>query len=82
MFGVLRELRVLHQGEHERWLLSRNLRTLTLWDLYQALPEGIDDQTLAPISDLPGIVDPIRSIHRFGSNEMSVTLDLALGGRA
>ena len=78
----LREMKVLQQGEKERWILARSLRTITLWDLYKALPEGVEEARLANIDDLPGVVEPIRSITKFGSNEMSVSLEAALGAIA
>ncbi len=80
VFDTLRSLKVLQQGEGERWILARSLRTLTLWDLYRALPEGVEEAKLSEISDLPGVVEPIKSITTFGSNEMSVSLESALGG--
>ena len=80
VFDTLRSMKVLQQGEGDRWILSRSLRTLTLWDLYRALPEGVEDAKLSQISDLPGVVEPIKSITQFGSNEMSVSLEAALGG--
>ncbi len=82
VFGVLKDMKLLHQSEAERWILSRSLRTLTLWDLYRALPDGVDEEQLKEIDDLPGIVEPIRSISRFGSNEMSVSLEMALGANS
>ena len=79
VFSELRKMRLLQIGENERWVLGRSLRTLTLWDLYQALPEGIDEEQLRGVDDLPGVVEPIRAITRFGSNEMTVSLEAALG---
>jgi membrane protein len=76
---TLREMKVLQQAERERWVLSRSLRTLTLWDLYTALPEGMEESRLSGINDLPGVVEPIKAITQFGSNEMSVSLETALG---
>ncbi len=76
---TLREMKVLQQAERERWVLSRSLRTLTLWDLYTALPEGMEESRLSDINDLPGVVEPIKAITQFGSNEMSVSLETALG---
>ncbi len=76
---TLRDMKVLQQAERERWVLSRSLRTLTLWDLYTALPEGMEESRLLDIKDLPGVVEPIKAITQFGSNEMSVSLETALG---
>ena len=75
VFAVLTQLKLLGQTENEHWMLGRNLKAITLWDLYQHLPEGLDLQRLKNIDDLPGIVRPLMAITQFGSNEMSVSLD-------
>ena len=75
VFEVLQELKLLGQTEGEHWMLGRNLKSVTLWDLYQRLPEGLDVERLRNIKDMPAIVDPLMAITQFGSNEMSVSLD-------
>ena len=76
IFRVLQDLRVLGQADDERWVLGRNLKAISLWDLYQQLPEGLDIANLRRISDLPQVVEPLIAITQFGSNEMSITLDV------
>ena len=80
VFEVLQELKLLGQTEGEHWMLGRNLKSVTLWDLYQRLPEGLDVERLRNIKDLPAIVDPLMAITQFGSNEMSVSLDRVFTG--
>lgn len=80
VFDALQELKILGQTEDERWLLGRNLKALTLWDLYQQLPDGLSDQRLELVKDLDNVVEPLKSLVRFGSNQMSVSLDTVFGG--
>lgn len=76
IFRVLQDLKVLGQADDERWILGRNLKAITLWDLYQQLPEGLELEVLRRIDDLPQVVEPLIAITQFGSNEMSVSLDV------
>ncbi|MEM7077792.1 MAG: YihY family inner membrane protein [Pseudomonadota bacterium] len=78
VFGVFNQMKLLSLTEDERWMLGRSLKTITLWDLYQQLPDGLALERLDKIDDLPGVVGPLRSITQFGSNEMSVSLDMVL----
>jgi membrane protein len=76
VFSVFQELKLLGTTDEEHWMLGRSLKAVTLWDLYQRLPEGLELERLKEIKDMPRIVEPLMSITQFGSNEMSVSLDL------
>ena len=76
IFGVFQGLKLLNQTEDEQWILGRNLKGVTLWELYQLLPEGLDIEKLKSVTDMPQVVEPLLAITQFGSNEMSVTLDM------
>ena len=80
VFGALRQLNILHQTENERWMLGRNLKSLTLWDLYQQLPDGLDHRRLERVKDMNNVVEPLKALVQFGSNQMSVSLDSVFGG--
>jgi len=80
IFNALQNLKLLSQSEDERWLLGRNLKALTLWDLYQQLPEGLDYRRLDLVKDMDNVVEPLKSLMQFGSNQMSVSLDAVFGG--
>ncbi len=82
VFGVLKDLRVLTRDDEDRWLLGRSLKTLTLWDLYQKLPEGLDADGLSGIEGMDHVVEPLKALVQFGSNQMSVSLDSVFGGTA
>ncbi|MEM7000004.1 MAG: YihY family inner membrane protein [Pseudomonadota bacterium] len=75
MFDVLKTYKLLNQTEDEHWVLGRSLKAITLWDLYQHLPDGLELERLKRIQDMPRVVDPLLAITQFGSNEMSVSLD-------
>jgi len=76
IFEVFQQLQLLNQTDDERWMLGRSLKSVTLWDLFQQLPEGLNLSRLQEIKDMPRVVEPLISITQFGSNEMSVSLDM------
>lgn len=80
VFKVLRDLKVLARDEDDCWILGRSLKTLTLWDLYQRLPEGLNVERLEAVHGMDNVVEPLKSLVQFGSNQMSVSLDAVFGG--
>lgn len=80
VFAALRELKLLTRDEEDGWILGRSLASLTLWDLYQTLPEGLDTARLDAVEGMDNIVEPLRSLLQFGSNQMTVSLESVLGG--
>ena len=75
IFGVFQDLRLLTLTESEHWMLGRSLKSISLWDLYQQFPDGLEPGRLERVKDLPAVVAPLVAITQFGSNEMSVSLD-------
>ncbi|MEJ2089800.1 MAG: YhjD/YihY/BrkB family envelope integrity protein, partial [Gammaproteobacteria bacterium] len=76
---ALLDLRVLRQAD-EVWILGRSLKAVTLWELYQELPHGLDLANLERIRDMDHVVEPLKALVQFGSNQMSVSLDTVFGG--
>jgi membrane protein len=76
---VLLDLKVLRQTG-DQWILGRSLKGLTLWDLYQRLPEGLDLPRLEQVADMDQVVEPLKSLVQFGSNQMSMSLEAVFGG--
>ncbi len=74
LLKVLLELKVLRYAD-EIWILGRSLKSLTLWDLYRRLPDDLDMESLARVRDMDHVVEPLKSLVQFGSNQMSVSLD-------
>ena len=82
IYSALKELKLIQTGADERWFLGRSLTSLSLWDLYHAFPEEIELERLRGVDDMPGVVEPIRAIVQFGSNEMSIDLASALASHS
>ena len=80
IFGVLQGWNLMHLTEDERWILGRNLKSISLWELYKKLPEGLSIDRLSRVEGMDNVVEPLRALAQFGSNEMSVSLDTVLGG--
>ena len=76
---TLLDLRLLRQAGEE-WIMGRSLKGLTLWDLYQRLPDGLNLSRLEKVPDMENVVEPLKSLIQFGSNQMSVSLDTVFGG--
>jgi membrane protein len=74
LLRVLLDLKVLRYAD-ETWILGRSLKSLTLWDLYQRLPDGLDMAGLERVRDMNHVVEPLKALVQFGSNQMSVSLD-------
>jgi membrane protein len=79
IFKAMLDLQLLRKAD-EIWILGRSLKGLTLWDLYQKLPEGLDLPDLDRVKGMDHVVEPLKSLVQFGSNQMSVSLDSVFGG--
>lgn len=79
LLKVLHDLKVLRYAD-ESWILGRSLKSVTLWDLYQRLPEGLDMAELDRVQGMKHVVEPLKSLVQFGSNQMSVSLDTVFAG--
>lgn len=78
VFAVLRDLRLLIATEDERWTLGRSLKTVSLLDLFVAMPDIVDDAALAGIRDVPGAADRLARFSALGREHLSVSLDEVL----
>ncbi len=81
VFKTLHTLKLLNQTEDEAWILGRSLKSVTLWDLYQRLPDDIDRRRLSDVVDLEHITEPLLTLVDFGSNRMSMSLDSVFAAR-
>jgi len=74
VFAALTELGLLSDaGNHV--LLARDLRGVTLFDLYKRLPYGIDADALAKVRDLPRLVASLADYTHYGANHLAVDVD-------
>ena len=75
IFDLLIEMHLVHQTSDEQWALARNLKGVSLWDLYQWLPEGVTAETLDVVSDMKHVTDPLKSFTQLGSQQLTLSLD-------
>lgn len=75
VFGVLEDMHLLNRTESEALSLGRNLKTVTLWQLYQRLPEHISSAGLAEVSGLAALTEPLARFVGDGEARLSLPLD-------
>jgi membrane protein len=75
VFGVLAELHLCVRTDADGLALARNLKTISLWELYQRLPERVDAATLASVSGMPKIVALLQSFAADGNDRLGQNLD-------
>jgi membrane protein len=74
IFAAFNELGLLSDaGNHV--LLARDLRGITLLDLYKLLPYGIDTAALSHVRDLPRLVTPLLDCARYGAAHLMIDID-------
>ena len=74
VFAALAHLGLLSDAGNQV-LLARDLRGVTLLDLYRRLPNGIDAEALGRVRDLPLLVEPLLDCVRYGVAHLSVDVD-------
>jgi len=81
VFAALSELGLLSDaGDYV--LLARDLRGVTLFDLYERLPYGIDADALARVRDLPRLTAPLIDYAQYGATHLMVDVDSVLASDA
>ena len=75
IMNVLYRLKLVGQSEDQRYALTRSLKTITLWDLYQELPEALNEQTLVALSDPPAGLRQLLDFTRNGARTLNENLD-------
>ena len=81
VFAALSELGLLSDaGDYV--LLARDLRGVTLFDLYERLPYGIDTDALARVRDLPRLTAPLIDYAQYGATHLMVDVDSVLASDA
>ncbi len=75
VLGVLHRLKLVGQSEDQHYALTRSLKTVTLWDLYQELPEGLNEEALLRVSDAPVGVLQLLEFTRNGARTLNQNLD-------
>ena len=79
IMAVLYRLKLLGQSEDQRYALTRSLKTVTLWDIYQELPQGLNEQALVAVSGLPtgslAGLQQLLDFTRVGASTLDENLD-------
>lgn len=75
IFRVLNALDLIAHADDGGLMLARDLRGVTLLDLYLRLPDGVDAQRLAAVVDLPHLMAPLRAFAADNIELLAVDLD-------
>ena len=75
LISVLREEGLLQTTEDEKWVLGRNLKTVTLWSIHSRLPEVLRVESFDDIDDLRAVVERFRGFAAYGSEHLDVSFD-------
>jgi membrane protein len=78
VLSVLAEFKLLSNGAGNLVLLGRDLRGISLYDLYRRLPEGLGPERLARVHDLPRVIAPLSDHARYGAQHLAVDLESVL----
>jgi membrane protein len=78
VLAVLAEFDLLSNGDGNRLLLGRDLRGISLYDLYRRLPEGIVLERLERVSDLPRLVGVLSELAQHDLQHLAVDLESIL----
>ena len=74
VFAALTDLGLLSEAGNNV-LLARDLRGVTLFDLYKRLPYGIDADALTRVRDLPQLVGLLTDYLRYGDEHLRIDVD-------
>jgi membrane protein len=72
---VLAELNLVSNTDGDRLVLARDLRGVSLLDLYRRLPFGLEPERLTDVHDLPRLTAPLIECARLGAEKLAVDLD-------
>ncbi len=82
VFGVLEQMNLLSHTDQKEHALGRNLKSVTLWDLYQRLPGGLEPDLIVTTDDLGRLCVPLKDFVDFGADHLSKSLDELFAGPA
>ena len=61
---ALRELRLIGVDVRGQWMLGRDLQAVSLWQLYQLLPDDLTEAKLAAVIDFPRLIELLAAARR------------------
>jgi membrane protein len=78
VLAVLAEFKLLSNVHGDQVVLGRDLRGMSLYDLYRRLPDGIEPERLAGVHDLPRLIAPLSDYARYGEQHLAIDVDSIL----
>jgi membrane protein len=82
VFDVLEHMNLLAHTDQKEYTLGRNLKSVTLWDLYQRLPQGLEPERIKTTDYLSKLCVPLKDFVEFGLDRLSKSLDELFEGPA
>ena len=71
---ALRELRLIGTDGRGQWMLGRDLQAVSLWQLYQLLPDDLTEAKLAVVMDFPHLIELLAAARRSNVEHLSASL--------
>lgn len=75
VFQVLEGMSLVGQTDEKEYTLARHLKTVSLWDLYQALPYGLTAESMERFGELGGVGAPLHDFVCLGASRLSGNLE-------
>lgn len=72
---ALRELRLIGVDARGQWMLGRDLQAVSLWQLYQLLPDDLTEAKLAAVIDFPRLIELLAAARRSHVEHLSASLE-------
>ncbi len=80
IFRVLNAMDLIAHADEGGLMLARDLRGVTLLDLYLRLPENVTVESMAGVDDLPAVMEPLRRFAQQNIAVLALDLDGLIGG--
>ena len=74
IFRALGELRLIGIGVHGEWILGRDLQAVSVWQLYQLLPDDLTEAKLAAVKEFPRLIEMLNVARRSNAEQLSASL--------
>jgi hypothetical protein len=78
VFAALGELKLIGVNAQRQWTLGRDLQAVNLWQLYQLLPEEVNEAALNEIDDFPRLTQLLSDVGRYNLQQLSASIEEVL----
>jgi hypothetical protein len=82
VFAALSDLKLIHRTDTEELALGRSLDAVTLWDLYERLPDRVVFKTPVTIPGMPAVAARLGELASDGRQRLGVSLGGLLENRS